>query len=506
MSFGRWLFPIRKDEWSLFWLMLAVASFINLNFTILRSAKAALIVTSSSSGAGVLPHLQLWGVLPATFLATWGLTLLMRRLSAARVFSVVILLFLLFFATFAFWIYPHREALHSMALTSWLAEAVEPWMPGLSVMLGKWTFSLYYIAAELWKVMLLSVLFWGFLNRHVLLSDAKRWYSPLTLGSSIGAVLAGPLTSLCSSELLFNYMPLAPDAWGHALKLLAIVVTTVGLLVFVLFGRLSKWLGQREGECDRLETTAPSKAKPNLSLFSSISYLIRSPYLCCLFVMVFADYVAYSLGELVFLDRLKALYPSPVDYCSYMGQLALWAGLLTAVGGLVISPYVLQRLGWQAAAIITPIVTLVTTGAFLAVVCVDGLSGWDAALAWLFHASPLALAVTLGSLQYCFCRASKYSLFDSAKELAFIPLPEEAQVKGKLVIDGIGARFGRAFSAVINIGLLTMFPAVVSCAPVALVFVVIFSVIWIRATGRVGRELSGTAQTGPSIAAPSQAG
>ena len=65
--------------------------------------------------------------------------------------------------------------------------------------------------------------------------------------------------------------------------------------------------------------------------------------------------------------------------------------------------------------------------------------------------SPLTIAVILGSLHFCIGRSAKYTLFDAIKEIAFIPLTQEAQMKGKLIIDGIGSRMGRGTSSLLSI-------------------------------------------------------
>src|SRR6185437_2338306 len=101
---------------------------------------------------------------------------LMRIFSARFIFSAMILFFLTFFIVFAFWIYPYRDQIHTVL------ESKLGFLFGLTrfkVVLTHWPDMVFYIMSELWKVALLSVLFWGFVNQHLSMDEAKRFYPPL---------------------------------------------------------------------------------------------------------------------------------------------------------------------------------------------------------------------------------------------------------------------------------------------------------------------------------------
>jgi AAA family ATP:ADP antiporter len=106
----------------------------------------------------------------------------------------------------------------------------------------------------------------------------------------------------------------------------------------------------------------------------------------------------------------------------------------------------------------------------------------------LFGSSPLVLSVTLGSLQNCLSRASKYTLFDATKEMTFIPLSNESKLKGKAAIDGVGSRLGKSGGSVIHQGLLLFFTTVAASTPyVAAIFLVIV-LIWILSVLSLGKQ------------------
>ena len=181
---------------------------ININFNILRSMRSALVVADTGGSAAYIPYFELFGTFPVSILLTWVLSRLMRLFTLRFIFPAAMLFFLSFFLFFAFWIYPCREEIHS------LLESKIGLLFGLSrfkVVFTHWPDMIFYIMSELWKVALLSVLFWGFINQNLSMEKAKRFYPPLMLGSSLGAMLAGPITVFCTSYLSWELFPVSAE-------------------------------------------------------------------------------------------------------------------------------------------------------------------------------------------------------------------------------------------------------------------------------------------------------
>lgn len=463
------MFPIKREEWRVFACMLFIVCLINVNFSILRSARNALVVADKGGSASFIPYFELFGTFPASILLTWGLTRLMRVFSLKFVFSATMLFFLSFFLVFAFWIYPHREGIHTLleAKLSFLLA-----FPKFKVVFTHWPDMVFYIMAELWKVALLAVIFWGFLNQNLNLEEAKRFYPPLMLGSSMGSILAGPITIFCTSPFSWHLFALSKERWEHSLYLLTICLIFFGCLTLGFFNTLFKSFQGRS-----VPNPLPTKKKEPLSLSSSLRYLVKSPYLSALFLIVIAEYVSYALGELIFLETLKKMFPTPSDYCQYMGKLTLWMGIATAFFALIVTPYLLQTYRWNKTAIATPILMVLMTFAFFSVVSCEK-----------FGYSLLPLAVALGSIHFCLGRATKYTLFDSAKELAFIPLDQEAQVKGKLIIDGIGSRMGRGTSSFLSIILFFFLGGPGESALFAGIIAISFALVSVPAAKFIGQK------------------
>lgn len=96
-------------------------------------------------------------------------TLLYTRLtdvlSKEALFYTAIFPFIAFFGAFAYVLYPMRDAIHPTALADRLLASLGPSFLGPVAILRVWSFCLFYVMAELWGSVVISVLFWGFANQ-----------------------------------------------------------------------------------------------------------------------------------------------------------------------------------------------------------------------------------------------------------------------------------------------------------------------------------------------------
>ena len=101
------------------------------------------------------------------------------------------------------------------------------------------------------------------------------------------------------------------------------------------------------------------------------------------------------------------------------------AGAVTFVM-MLLSRVIFRKFGWGVAALITPTVLLITGVAFFGLILFGGTV--DPILAKM-ALTPLFAAVLVGAAQNVFSKSAKYSLFDPCKEMAYIPLDQETQLK-----------------------------------------------------------------------------
>jgi len=445
--------------------------------TTLRNLKDALIVTESGSGAAIIPFIKVWVMLPAAVFMTLTFTSLSNRLSRKTVFHIMILGFLSFFALFAFVLYPNRAALEPARLVAMLEGILPQGLHTMVGMLRHWPLTLFYVMSETWGSIVLSVLFWGFANEVTKLSEAPRFYGILSIAACVSPVMAGLVSSILSQNAI------GAQAWQHALSTIIIFVVVAGISSLLCFNWLTSHALDRSTWA--LENKPPSPKEKHLSFRESLSYVASSRYLLCIAILVFAYNLVVALVEIVWKDQLRHLCPSPNEYNVYVNNLTSIMGVLSIVSSFLFVKLV-NRFGWTVTAIITPLALLITSVAFF--FCIVGQTSITPIIAALLGTTPLMLAVSLGSIQFCFSKAAKYSRFDMTKEMAFIPLDPDVKLKGKAAIDGIGSRMGKSGGSCVHQGLYLIFCSVSASVPyVAIVLLLVISV-WLLAVVSLGKQ------------------
>lgn len=139
------------------------------NYTILRDTKDVLVVTAKGSSAEIIPFLKTWVNLPMAVGFMLLYTKLSNVLSKQALFYTVIFPFIAFFGVFGFVFYPMSSYIHPTALADKLLNILGPRFLGPLAILRIWSFCLFYVMAELWGSVVVSVLFWGFANQVVTL-------------------------------------------------------------------------------------------------------------------------------------------------------------------------------------------------------------------------------------------------------------------------------------------------------------------------------------------------
>ncbi|CAN6456214.1 unnamed protein product [Victoria cruziana] len=456
------------------------------NYTILRDTKDVLVVTAKGSSAEIIPFLKTWVNLPMAFgfMILYGN--LANKLSKEALFYTVILPFIAFFGIFGFVLYPLNSLIHPTALADKILAALGPRFLGPIAIFRIWSFCLFYVMAELWGSVVISVLFWGFANQITTVDEAKQFYPLFGLGANVALVFSGRTVKYFSN--LRKNLPPGVDGWAISLKGMMGIVVLLGLIICAIYWSVNTFV-----------LTDPSlpkpaarkkKEKPKLGMMESMKFLLSSRYVRDLATLVVAYGISINLVEVTWKSKLKAQYPSPNEYSSFMGDFSTCTGIATFTM-MLLSRVILRRYGWGVAAMITPTVLLLTGVGFFALL----LFGEPLTpMLGTFGLTPLLAAVYVGALQNIFSKSSKYSLFDPCKEMAYIPLDEETKVKGKAAIDVVCNPLGKSGGALIQQFMILTFGSLANSTPYlgGILLVIVFA--WLAAARSLDSQFSALAK------------
>jgi AAA family ATP:ADP antiporter len=485
-EFGRWrslLWPIHNFELKKLIPMVILFFLILFNYTVLRDTKDTLIVTAPGGGAEVIPFLKFWGVLPCAVFFMLIYAKLSNKLSKPALFYSMISPFIIFFALFATVLYPCRDLIHPTHLADKLQAVLPIGMNGLVAMFRNWTYSLFYVMAELWGSVGISLLFWGFANDTTKISESKRFYALFGLFANFALIISGQLIRWATA--IRANLSAGADPWQISLNYLMSMVALAGILILGIYWWINRYV-LTDARFYNLDEQKKQKAnKPKLSMKESLFYLIRSKYLGCIAILVISYGMAINLIEVIWKNQLKLQYPDPNAYGHFMGGFSQFTGIFTIFMMLFVGGNVIRRLGWKKAALFTPLVLLVTgVGFFSFIIFRDNLTGAIASIG----TSPLMLAVIFGTIQNIFSKASKYSLFDPSKEMSYIPLDQEQKVKGKAAVDVVAARFGKAGGSLMQQGLIVGLGGIAFITPYAAGIVLGILAIWMLAVHSLNKQ------------------
>ncbi|GBG75503.1 hypothetical protein CBR_g20134 [Chara braunii] len=452
------------------------------NYTILRDTKDVLVVTAA--GAEIIPFLKTWVNLPLAIAFMFLYAKMSNALSREALFYATLVPFIAFFGAFAFFLYPLKGVLHPEAFATMLLNFAGPRFAAPIAILRNWTFALFYVMAELWGSVVVSVLFWGFANQITTVDEAKQFYPLFGLGANVALIFSGRTVKYFSQ--LRGQLPPGVDGWGQSLKWMMLLVVGMGAIIMGIYWWVNTFVLNTDASLPKPDAVKRKKNKQKMGMGESFKFLVSSQYIRDLATLVVAYGISINLVEVTWKSKIKAQFPNPNDYSAFMGDFSTATGAVT-FAMMLLSRVIFRKYGWGTAALITPTVLLITGVAFFSLVLFSGPLTPALAAVGL---TPLLAAVYVGAAQNIFSKSAKYSLFDPCKEMAYIPLDEEVKVKGKAAIDVVCNPLGKSGGALIQQFMIIGFGSLAQSTPYLGVILLFIVLAWIAAARSLDKQFT----------------
>ena len=482
--FFKYVWPIHKHEIPKFLMTTLLMFCILFIQNIIRAMKDSIVNTMI--GTEIISFLKVWGVMPASLMMAVLYIKLITNFKGEKVFYIIISGFLIFFAIFAFIIFPNHELFHFSPDATQELILSYPHFKWFILIISKWSFSLFYIIAELWPNAVFALLFWQFVNSVTTIDESQRFYTLFGLLGQTGLIISGYFLS--NMPIITSYfielLNLSPERSLIYVQIALSVVLCLGSIAIYTFW----YLNNRILKSVILEFKVKKK---KIGIKESLKMVAESKYIRLIALLLISYGIAINLVEGPWKAKATLLYTTPESYAAFMGHYLKYTGIFT-ISFVMLGSNIVRFLGWKAAAIITPLMVFVTGIGFFGVSNFDLLSILGIAVS-----DPATIAVTIGAIQNVLSKSSKYTLFDSTKEMSYVPLDDELKTKGKAAVDVVGVKLGKSISALIQSMIFIFLPAA-TYHSISIYLMGVFTmvcIIWLWAVGALSKEYNKACET-----------
>lgn len=349
--------------------------------------------------------------------------------------------FISYFVLFALIIYPHREMLTLHIPNSLIIKL--PALKYFFTIISNWHYCLFAVFSELLITTMWSISFWQIANHITTIEESKRFYPLFGFVSQIGLMLAGYLAKVFVAGSI---------DWQTTLNKVIFSIAIAGLLLSLSMIALGKTIGTNLLNKKSNLNTIDTESKIKISFKDSLKYIVTSKPILLITSLILCYNISLNLIEGVWKKATEVFFAGNANQIHYfMGNINFYESLLCMATALL-SVYILRICKWKTSTLFTPIVIIVVGGLFFLFMFFR-----DSAFLIAAKIPALTIAVYSGAIYYIFAKSMKHTMFDSTKEMAYIPLPDELKTKGKAAAEMVGIRFGKGSGAFIQQILLMIF-------------------------------------------------
>jgi ADP/ATP carrier protein family len=475
------LWPIKSNELLKFSLMGLLMFVILLNQNLIRGMKDSIVTTMI--GVETISFIKIWLEMPIGVLFVLSYYKLCNIMSTEQVFRLIVLIFLLLFAIFVFVIFPNQDLFHPSVKVINEYLMLYPRLQWFIVLWSKWDLVLFYVFGELWPVITFFLLFWQLANKITSTDEAKRFYTLFNLFGQTNLLFSGSILIYFTSEdnifsSLFGVYCNKADVSIRSITILVLISGVMCIFLNKLIENkiIKKGLIQKDNKNETLK----------LGIWQSIKITLSSGYLGKICLLMICYSISVNLIEGLWMSSAKELYPTMSQFMNYQGKVLFATGLATLLCSFLGS-IIIARFGWYAGAILTPLSIIIAGGSFFLLVI---FKDYLVEIFTLSSNKIMFVIVLFGALQNVIGKGVKYSMFDSTKEMLYIPLNNELKTKGKAAVDILGAKIGKFSGASVQALAFIIIPSS-SYQDLSLILAVMFfitCIIWIIALNSISNS------------------
>lgn len=499
-------FRVLGTEYPRFFRLAFLSFSIAFTYSSLRDGKDAIVMFRMLPAS--IPFLKsfvvtfftiLFGVF-FQFLMSKGVPMRKIMLYANGLFCVYFLLYALVISPNADLLDPYKFLVIDMFGDAKMHVVNLEFLKGLFFLYNFWTSSLFYLSAEMWGSIVLSLLFFGCVNEICPLRQALRFYPLFLISANLALALSGVLGISIGYFFKDNISQITKFYQvffvGIALLCLANIVVYRQLMDSVVPFPIYI-----------TSENAPKKSRAKVGMLDGIIAAFSNPAILCMSICVLSYGMVTNLTEGAYNSSIQKAAsstgkPTLTDTLLAKGTQQIIIGLCTI--GFLISPLksFIQQRGWLSLGMLSPVLSFVGSVLFFVCVWVNVQSESKRAsfmidagksisrLTGLSTEARIKVEKYVGLISTSLIKILKYAAFDICKEAIGVKIPKEHRSRFKGIYDGVFGKLGKSAASLLQIILMFLFNTsdVRESVYATLTGVILVTSIWSRASLYLGRE------------------
>lgn len=170
------------------------------------------------------------------------------------------------------------------------------------------------------------------------------------LGANVALIFSGQYVRWVSKMR----STLAPgvDAWAVSLRYLMGAVLASGGVLLGAYKHMQDKIVSKIEESKEAKGV-PKKKKERMTMKESAKFLLSSPYIRDLALLVISYGMCINIVEVSWKAKLKQAFPNPNEYSAFMGNFSSATGTVTLIM-MLLGRSIFAKFGWRFAALVTP--------------------------------------------------------------------------------------------------------------------------------------------------------
>jgi len=421
-----WFFwPVEKGEHKKTFSILMVLFSVSFVYNILRTLKLTILLAEPDLSSQAISYLKIFAIMPAAIIFTLLTTRMQTMIGQRKTFVTMVCVFGALFALLTLGVMPYKEfyQLH---------------IPGnheLIMLINRWYVTLFYVAAEMWSSIMLNMLCWGIIIEITKLSDSKRLYSLFSLSANIATCLAGWWGSSTVEKQLKMITGLDHPTWEQSLLFQMIILWVIQAFIIFAFQYAIKQ--------QRIEEQLSLEKKFKVGFIDSIKVAFSNPIIRSVAVMLISFNIAYHIVDVIHNEYVRSVFATtPRVMNQYFNEVNKYLGICAIAFSWLLSGSFVRRFGLASSLMLTPTLWLM-----LSLLDILSSYGYIPSISIYWHDSLLPMNLLSLSLILSMGRAAKFTIFDTARDMSFLSLPQQEKRLGKAAVDGLTSRFGKTGGA-----------------------------------------------------------